>query len=210
MSDFTNTSDVMGDSSAVVALLSGTLPELSDDRIETVGAKRFTKNASIESVDLPLVTSVGNGAFMDCSNLKRVRLESCSRTEHDIFSDCVSLTDVYLPKVTGSIESMFNWCTSLERVDLRRSVRIGYKTFNACTNLKRLVLRSRTLCSYTDTTAFTNTPIANGTGYIYVPRNLLSEYANATNWSALAGQFRPLQSYTVDGTIDGELDESKI
>ena len=55
-----------------------------------------------------------------------------------------------------------------------------------------------------------------GTGYIYVPKALLSDddatkdYRRATNWSTYADQFRALEDYTVDGTITGELDPSKI
>lgn len=54
------------------------------------------------------------------------------------------------------------------------------------------------------------TPIANGTGYIYVPSALIEQYKVAENWSTYASQFRALEDYTVDGTITGELDETKI
>jgi hypothetical protein len=39
---------------------------------------------------------------------------------------------------------------------------------------------------------------------------LVDEYKAATNWSTYAGRIRALEDYTVDGTITGELDESKI
>ena len=57
---------------------------------------------------------------------------------------------------------------------------------------------------------FKNTPIASGTGYIYVPRALVDSYKVATNWATYAAQFRALEDYTVDGTVTGDLDESKI
>lgn len=48
-------------------------------------------------------------------------------------------------------------------------------------------------------------------GYIYIPRALVGDiYKYAANWSVFAAQFRSLEDYTVDGTITGELDESKI
>ena len=49
-----------------------------------------------------------------------------------------------------------------------------------------------------------------GISYIYVPSALIEEYKVATNWTVYADQFRALEDYTVDGTITGELDESKI
>jgi hypothetical protein len=54
------------------------------------------------------------------------------------------------------------------------------------------------------------TRIEKGTGYIYVPADLVDSYKAATNWSTFAAQFRALEDYTVDGTITGELDITKI
>lgn len=51
---------------------------------------------------------------------------------------------------------------------------------------------------------------ASGTGYIYVPAASVDVYKNVGGWKAYAAQFRALEDYTVDGTITGELDESKI
>lgn len=39
------------------------------------------------------------------------------------------------------------------------------------------------------------TPIANGTGYIYVPDNLVDSYKAASNWSTYASQIKPLSEY---------------
>lgn len=39
---------------------------------------------------------------------------------------------------------------------------------------------------------------------------LVDSYKAATNWSTYATQFRALEDYTVDGTITGELDSTKI
>jgi hypothetical protein len=51
--------------------------------------------------------------------------------------------------------------------------------------------------------AFDQSPIKSGTGYIYVPRALVEDYKVATNWSAYASQFRAIEDYTTDGTVDG-------
>lgn len=42
------------------------------------------------------------------------------------------------------------------------------------------------------TNAFTGTKIASGTGYVYVPDELVEEYKVATNWSTFANQIKPL------------------
>jgi hypothetical protein len=83
-------------------------------------------------------------------------------------------------------------------------------------------LRSETMCTLSNTNAFnycyhilgtvneTYNPNGLKDGYIYVPRALVDTYKVATNWVTYADQFRALEDYTVDGTITGELDESKI
>ena len=44
-----------------------------------------------------------------------------------------------------------------------------------------------------------------------MPRALIEEYKADANWSSFELiQFRALEDYTVDGTIMGELDETKI
>lgn len=79
----------------------------------------------------------------------------------------------------------------------------------ASTRLTTLVIRSESLVPLQGTTNICG-------GYIYVPRALLSDddetsdYRRATNWSVFADKFRALEDYTVDGTITGELDKSKL
>ena len=93
---------------------------------------------------------------------------------------------------------------------------IGGYAFAYCSKLTTLILRGETMPKLAATDSFDSTPIRSGTGYIYVPRALLSDddatkdYRRATNWSNLANQFRALEDYTVDGTITGELDPTKI
>ena len=56
-----------------------------------------------------------------------------------------------------------------------------------------------TLCNETQSLnelyAFYNTPIANGTGYIYVADTLVDSYKTAENWSVYASQIKPLSEY---------------
>jgi hypothetical protein len=62
----------------------------------------------------------------------------------------------------------------------------------------------------TSPNAFNPSPLYLGKGYIYIPSALIENYKGATDWSNYADQFRALEDYTVDGTITGELDETKI
>ena len=127
-----------------------------------------------------------------------------------------SLTSVSFYNVQTVGADAFNGCSGLEIADFKR---LGYtgasieaNAFNGCTNLRALILRAETAApvSLKGTGALSNTAIANGTGYIYAPAYTITYFKSDTNWSAYAAQFRALEDYTVNGTISGKLDESKI
>jgi hypothetical protein len=47
--------------------------------------------------------------------------------------------------------------------------------------------------------------------HIYVPSKFLADYQAAwEGWDIHPDLYRALEDYTVDGTLDGELDETKI
>ena len=72
------------------------------------------------------------------------------------------------------------------------------------TFLQALIIRNNEMVpDLFETDAFLTTPIFDGYGYIYVPRDLIESYKTATNWSYFADQFRILEDYTDDGTITG-------
>lgn len=99
-------------------------------------------------------------------------------------------------------------CRALTYVDLWSVVSIDDYAFTYCP-LTALILRPETLVP-SGAYPCGSTPIKDGTGYIYVPKALVSSYKEAANWNRYANQFRALEDYTVDGTITGALDETKI
>ena len=119
-------------------------------------------------------------------------------------------TTAKFQNVTSIGTAAFGYCSILTTVDLPNVTRLGSYSFNNCLKLTKLILRKNTVCTLSNTNPLTNTPIASGTGYIYVPSALIDEYKAATNWVTYAAQFRALEDYTVDGTTTGELDESKV
>jgi hypothetical protein len=42
---------------------------------------------------------------------------------------------------------------------------------------------------------FLNTPLASGTGFIYVPQDLIEAYKIDENWSQYANYFRAIEDY---------------
>ena len=113
------------------------------------------------------VTSIGGNAFYNYSGLESVNL----------------------PNVISIGETAFYNCNKLLILDFHKATTIGHRAFRNCSSLKTFILRSETVCT-SGVSAFQSTPIADGTGYIYVPDNLVNSYKSATNWSAYANQIK--------------------
>lgn len=108
-----------------------------------------------------------------------------------------------MPKAIEIGNYAFENCTNLTMVDLGSCISIGStnysyssRVFYECTNLVTLILRSPKKCTLiSDNDVFYNTPIASGTGYIYVPSALLDSYKTDSIWSTYATQFRAIEDY---------------
>ena len=85
-------------------------------------------------------------------------------------------------------DNIFRYCTSLITVTLSACISISDEAFKDCTSLTSITLSGPTVCTLENNSAFDNTPIDFGTGYIYVPANLVDTYKAATNWSDYASQ----------------------
>lgn len=113
----------------------------------------------------------------------------------DGFRSCGLLERVVVPNVYSLRASAFQSCASLKRaefVNLTTFRGIAESSFKNCTSLETLVISGQTQCVLQSTSAFVNTPIASGTGFIYVPDNLVDSYKTATNWVTFASQIKPI------------------
>ena len=126
------------------------------------------------------------------------------------FYFCVALTTADFPVATSIGSYAFYFCHALTTADFPVATSIESNAFRSCNKLKSLLLRGNNVCTLSNTNAFGSTPIASGTGYIYVPSSLIEQYKAATNWSTYADHFRALEDYTIDGTVTGKLDPAKI
>ena len=187
-------------------LTSVTLPKIS-----TCSGYSFMGCTNLVEINIPNVTTLNISTFEDCKSLKEVYFPNITTVGNRIFANCYELIKAILPNVTSVSTAMFYYSKKLVSVDLSSATSISSSGFQSCSVLTRVIIRNTTsACSLANKNAFTSTPIASGTGYIYVPSTLVDTYKSATNWSTYASQFRALEDYTVDGTITGELDESKI
>ncbi len=208
MADFINTIDALGDDVVIDSIIQKTITEFKDNVLTKVGSNAFSGCGNLKIVDMPLLSETGRYAFASTS-LESVNFPELAAMTSYTFSDCRALQSVVLPKANNLYQGVFQRCNVLASVDTSKVARI-IDSFTNCKALARLILRNTETVATINANNLSSTPIASGTGYIYVPRALVDGYKAATNWSVYADQFRALEDYTVDGTITGELDETKI
>ncbi len=189
MADFVNTVDVIGEDALVNSFIDRTIAEYRDDKCTGLGKYAFYHCKKLKVVDVPNATYIHTGNFDDCL-----------------------IESLKFPNVTTAAGYCYNGCRWLKSLDFGKLTSIPSYMISYTPALVALILRNTSsICTLANTNNITNAPkIVSGTGYIYVPRALIEAYKVATNWSTYAAQFRALEDYTVDGTVTGELDETKI
>lgn len=147
----------------------------------------------VTSASFPNVTDIGNSAFYNCGNLITLNLPKVTNIQNYGIRTCISLKELILPSLYSMGSYAFESNKALELADLGIVRSIGSSTFSGCTSLKTLILRKAdSITTLSSTNAFNNTPIASGTGYVYVVDALLEKYKVATNWSSFANQIKGL------------------
>ncbi|HIT83995.1 MAG TPA: leucine-rich repeat domain-containing protein [Candidatus Avibacteroides faecavium] len=109
-----------------------------------IADEAFWGCTSLSSIDMPLVTSIGNYAFSDCTSLSSINIPSVTSMETYAFSDCTSLSSIDMPLVTSIGYSAFSGCTSLSSIDMPLVTSIGEDTFSGCTSLTSIDMPSVT------------------------------------------------------------------
>ena len=146
----------------------------STNRTERIRAYAFYSCSLLESIDCPNIVEIGANAF-----------ESCN-----------SLTEVSFPKATTIQSAAFQDCDSITKADFGSATRFSTAVFRRADSLETLIIRTTSqVATVASATVLNSTPIADGTGYIYVPSALLEQYKVATNWATYANQFRAIEDY---------------
>lgn len=150
---------------------------------------------------------IGEQALTDSiidRSITEIKDANVTRISEQALSECIALTTADFPNVTSIGERAFDSCSALITVDFPNATSIGTYAFNKCSALTSVILRNTTMTKLGNTSAFNNTPIKSGTGYIYVPLALVASYQVASNWSAYASQIRSIEggiSTTIDDRI---------
>lgn len=124
------------------------------------------------------VNTIGIGAFYNCRKL--------------ILSE--------LPNgLTSLLRETFYGCASIPEMTCQGDIKyINNNCFSGCSKLSKFILPNITSIPSAGSNIFKNTPIAQGTGYVYVPDDLVDSFKSATNWSTYADQIKPISELEVE------------
>lgn len=142
--------------------------EYVNDRVESLGIYSLAEFGDLTGAHLAGVLSLGTGALQNNKKLVSIYLPLCKTFGTQCLTGCTQIKYLSFP----SAELFSQFC------------------FSSCANLIAFVLTGTNVCTLSSTTCFNNTPIASGTGYIYVPDDLVEQYKVATNWATYANQIK--------------------
>ena len=187
----------------------------SNDRITTVGVCAFLGCQALTAIDLPNVTKIKRNAFESCKLLQTINLPKVTTFDREVFLNTAiqqadfplvttiengcfkmasKLTSANLPLITTLPADAFRNST-VRTADFAAVTNINRTAFTDCTSLETLIIRTTSVCVISDiSVALRGSKIASGTGYIYVPDNLVDSYKAATNWVVLANQIKPISA----------------
>lgn len=151
------------------------------ENITTIPANAFA-NTGIETLSLPLCTTIQEGAFRGCTQLKSIDIPVCQSIGMNAFASCSRLESVSIPNTIKSL---------------------GYKCFNGNTTLTLYAKNVPALERNPGTMAETDTLALGKNVLIIVPEESLAAYQTADVWNTMSERIFPLGTqfnYDVEAT----------
>ena len=217
-------------------LLSGTLKGIVvNDTVTQIGAYAMSGLPDVTGINFSKLTKVDSNGCKGMKALNSINLPVCTKVSEYAFqyagTNNAEGFDAYLPSVNSTVGTHCFHYSNVKIAKLPKATALGQSSFESCNKLKIVYLKDvNYITDYAFRSSsqlkavviakvsppnlysigFDGSTIKSGNGYVYVPRDSVNTYKTATNWSNFAEKIRALEDYTVDGTIDGDLDETKI
>ena len=169
------------------------LNKISLDSVESISSNAFFSAGEFEFFAPKLHTLNGTEQFRQ-SGIKTFAAPSLTYIVSKAFYKCSKLSELDIKNVTSIGSYAFQECTSLNKISLDSIESISSNAFLACSNLSAIII-NKDIPAAIEASSFNNTPIAKGTGYIYVPDAAVDAYKGAVNWSSFAARIKPISEY---------------
>lgn len=143
---------------------------------------------TIESGDVPSSAFNGTHALLDGRphRIAVVMASAAKNIGNSAFYRCEILTDTSLEAVETIGSFAFYGCTALKTLSFPRCTDISSGAFSNCVKLASIYFLGNSVPAL-GSSAFSATPIASGTGNIFVRASMLGAFQSAVNWSAFSG-----------------------
>lgn len=102
-----------------------------------------------------------------------------------------NLVGIYAPELATIQSSGLAYNRAMEYVYIKGGS-IQTSAFGSCVGIVALMIVGNSVSDLSNSNAFSGSSIASGTGYIYVPDDLVTQYQAATNWATYAAQIKGL------------------
>lgn len=163
----------------IVQFIENKITNFSNEELTAISDYGLAGKTNMQSLYIPNVVSVGGYAFDGCETITEIHFE-----KHITFKS-EKWPFMALRGAKNAVKIEFNDGFT---------VLMSYVFYNM-TNLKAVIIRGDNVSQLNNVNHFSGSPIANGTGYIYVPAVLVDQYKAATNWVTIADQIRAIEDY---------------
>lgn len=119
-----------GDTTIEDGLITGTLTEYTNDRVESVRKHAFRSYSAVKTISIPKVSgSIPMYTFDSCTNLEAIIIGDITDVENYAFNSCEKLKNIDLSKVTEVGNYAFQRCKALEEIDIPLATSAGIYAF---------------------------------------------------------------------------------
>lgn len=174
-------------------LISDTLITLNSNAT-SIAEYGIYRRATLETVNFPELTLINGNGLASCEALKTVNAPMLERLSNYALTRCTALEEITLPSANYLGTNAFAYCAALKKVDVGPNTATIRGAFSKCSAFDTFIVRAVSPPTL-DSAAFNETPIASGTGLIYVPRDSVETYKQATNWTLYAEQIRAIEDH---------------
>lgn len=150
------------------------LKDVQMSKAGNVAAYALSGALQLYNAWFPKAKGIGAYAFENCVSLLYARVPLAESVSQYAFKGCTALPEILFERNVTVGSYAFQGCTALEKVELKQYGTFSANAFNGCKNLKAVILRNVNYNPAPKPNVFTETPIADGGGYLYVSR---SDYA---------------------------------
>lgn len=179
-------------------LLTNTLYEYTNDTATEIPQRLFQDKTRLKKADFSKVTTVNQYAFSGCTQLAELNLPALESIAGTYAFQNTSITEFITGEAFDSKlpNSAFIGCSKLKTADFRHIDLTSGISANAlkCVSLETLIIRNTDGVPKLTASGLSGaTKIVDGTGYIYVPAEMVEAYKAATNWSTYADQIKAIE-----------------